>query len=350
MDIVIMKNENHNLIKVAYNWFVTIICLVFFNSCENKRDALGADNEIRVICSEIDKAHIQQYLKEIFIDTLYTPEPEPFYHLKFSAPETFSELKSQSQVVVATIDEETNSSGYRLIRKLLPEKDFNSMRVSNPVLISQNIYAKKQLFMIINANSIEQLIPTIDEKRNGIRKLFREHFIKRQHPFLFNDHMNESIQDSLIEKFGWDIKVPWGWEIIKIKQDSNFVWLGKEMPFQWIGIGWESGNLVNDELSAGNHIWNWMQVNYGTVRINNYKFKLDKTEFKSGLAWRAQGIWETIDLKDSKGGPFKSYMFYDDKNDKTYHLNYLIHHPGKDKSIFMRQMDMIIKTFKIIDK
>ena len=117
-------------------------------------------------------------------------------------------------------------------------------------------------------------------------------------------------------------------------------------PFQWIGIGWIEGNILSSELSAGNFIWNWPKDNYKTIQINNYKFKLDKTNHGDTFAYRAQGIWETVSLKESKGGPFRSYLFYDSVNDLTYHLNFLIHHPGDDKSIFMRQMDMIIKTFK----
>ena len=145
-----------------------------------------------------------------------------------------------------------------------------------------------------------------------------------------------------------DLKIPWGWGRIKNRPDSNFVWVGKEKPFQWIGIGWVKGNLLEEELSVGEYLWEWPKEHYRSIQINNYKFKLDKTNYGGTFAWRAQGIWETVDLKESKGGPFQSYLFYDPINDLTYHLNYLIHHPGNDKSIFMRQMDMIIKTFKIL--
>ena len=36
----------------------------------------------------------------------------------------------------------------------------------------------------------------------------------------------------------------------------------------------------------------------------------------------------------------------DKKKDLTYHINYLIFYPGNSKSIFLRQADMIMKTFK----
>ena len=99
----------------AYISLVPIIVLLLTISCDNKREALGADNEIRVICSEVDREIIQQYLSGIFSDTLFTPEPEPYYHLKFSEPNTYLDLRSQSQVVVAAVSREPANPGLSLI-------------------------------------------------------------------------------------------------------------------------------------------------------------------------------------------------------------------------------------------
>lgn len=327
------------------NKIISILLFIIIFSCENKREALGADNEIRVICSRLDREIITAYLSSIFIDTLYTPEPEPYYNLKFSDPETFSQLKSQSQVIVGALKRD-NNSGHQLVKKLLPENQFKSTLNGDPIILGEDVYAKKQLFMIINANSKEHLMDHVEEKRKQFRKIFNDQFIDRQNRFLFGDDRNMKLEDSLKSEYGWTIKIPWGWDRIKNRPDSNFVWLGREMPFQWIGIGWVKGNVLSNELLVGDYVWKWPKDNYKSIQINTHKFELDKISHGDTFAWRAQGVWETISLKESKGGPFRSYLFYDSLNDLTYHLNFLIHHPGDDKTIFMRQMDMIIKTFK----
>ena len=327
------------------NKIISILLFIIIFSCENKREALGADNEIRVICSRLDREIITAYLSSIFIDTLYTPEPEPYYNLKFSEPETFSQLKSQSQVIVGALKRD-NNSGHQLVKKLLPENQFESTLNGDPIILGEDVYAKKQLFMIINANSKEHLMDHVEEKRKQFRKIFNDQFIDRQNRFLFGDDRNMKLEDSLKSEYGWTIKIPWGWDRIKNRPDSNFVWLGREMPFQWIGIGWVKGNVLSNELLVGDYVWKWPKDNYKSIQINTHKFELDKISHGDTFAWRAQGVWETISLKESKGGPFRSYLFYDSLNDLTYHLNFLIHHPGDDKTIFMRQMDMIIKTFK----
>ena len=321
---------------------------VLLSGCSLKREALGADNEIRVICSEIDKPAVITYLKSIFTDTLYCPEPEPYYYLKFSDPSTYTALNRQAQVIVAALNRDPGNPGYNLVKKMLPENQFKEMETGDPVILAKNVNANKQLFMVINASTKEQLFATIEEKRDFIREQFHDQFIDRQSRFIFGDDRNKKLEDSLKTEYGWTLKIPWGWQTIRSQSDHSFVWIGKEMPFQWIGISWEAGNLVNDELSVGENIWGWPASHYGSIRFNEYHFSIEKSQFRGNNAWRAEGIWETIDLKESKGGPFRSYVFYDEGKDRTYHLNYLIHFPGSDKSIFMRQLDLIVKTFSVL--
>lgn len=322
-----------------------VLFLILFSGCEIKRDALGADNEIRVICSEIDKPIIRKYLSAIFTDTVYTPQPEPYYHLKFSDPDAYNSLKAQSQVVVAAVNRDPGNPGYQLMKRLLTKSQFEETENNDPILIARDLNAKNQLFMIVNGQSEEHVMRTAQSKRNRIRKHFFDLFKERQKRFLFSETRNKKLEESILETHGWRIKIPWGWEMIRNSPDSNFVWIGREMPFQWVSINWHEGNLVDDELSVGNFIWSWPSTYYGIVQFNHYKFKLNNVKFRNHNAWLAEGIWETIDLKESKGGPFSSYLFYDKKNDRTYHLNFLVHSPNNDKSIYMRQMKMIVKTF-----
>ena len=333
--------------KVSKKAYVSILYFIFANlGCELKRDAIGSDNEIRVICSKIDRDDVEHFLKMVFNDTLYTPEPEPFYALKFSTPETYPKLKKQNNVIIAAIDRDQSNPGLKLINNLLPNEQARSMEKYDPIILAKDVHAKHQLFMVINAISFEHLIDFVDKKRNYLRKNFNSHFINRQSRYLFNKNNYNSLRDTLQDNFGWSLDLPWGWDFVKKVPDSNFIWLGKEMPYQWIGVGWKKGNLVENELSVGNYLWEWPKNNYKTIQFSDYKLKLKKTNYNNSIAWRATGIWETVDIIESKGGPFRSYVFYDNKKDLTYHINYLIFYPGNSKSIFFRQADMILKTFK----
>jgi len=326
--------------------FISSLVLVL-TSCDSKREALGADNEIRVICSEIDRPVVTKFLSSIFTDTLFTPEPEPYYFLKFSDPETYTDLKSQAYVVVAAIDRDQGNPGVQLVKRMLPESQYAETQFGDPLILAKNVHSLKQLFLVINANSESHLMSYVDEKKNFFRKQFFNQFKERQSRFIFGDDRNKPLEDSLKAEYGWSMKIPWGWEKIKEVPKKNFVWIGNEMPFQWIGISWESGNHITDELTVGNALWEWPKAHYEYIQFNNYKFKLEKVQVGDYAAYRGEGLWETIDVKEAKGGPFRSYIFYNEAKDVTYHINFLIHHPGNDKSIFMRQLDLIVKSFKL---
>ena len=328
--------------------FIMILSIIFINnSCEMKRDALGADNEIRIICSELDQHDIENYLQMMFKDTLFTPEPEPFYFLRFSRPDSYDRLKKQAQVVVAAIHRDVSNPGYVLMKKILSKKQFEETENNDPVILAKNVYSKNQLFMVINASTKEKLLKDVETKRNYIRKHFDIQFRERQSRFLFHKRNRNIIVDSLKLEFGWTLNLPWGWDIIKKVPDSNFVWLGNEMPYQWIGIGWNKGRITGNNLEVGNYIWDWPKQNYKYIRFSDYRFDLKNTTYNNYNAWRATGLWETIDIMEAKGGPFRSYVFYDSEQDMTYHLNYLIHYPGNNKTIFFRQADLILKSFKL---
>ena len=326
--------------------FSLIFIIFIFISCDTKREALGADNEIRVICSDIDKKIIKSYLSNIFSDTLFSPEPEPYYQLKFSSPETYNQLKKQSKVVIAAVNRDRGNPGIKLVERILPDEYFKSTLTEDPVILMRNVYAKNQLLMVINAASDKILNNTIKLKKNAFRKEYNDQFIIRQNNYLLEKNRNTSLEDTIFNDYGWKINIPWGWISIKNIKDSNFVWLGKEMPFQWIGVSWINGDFTStmDKLEVGEYIWGWPKKFYGNIQFNNYKFSLDEASFNGSSAWRSKGVWETIDKLESKGGPFCSYLFYDSITDRTFYINYLIHHPGNDKSIYMRKLDQIVRS------
>ena len=62
--------------------------------------------------------------RSIFNDTLYTPEPEPYY---FGAnPDTYSRLKNQTNIVVAAIERDFTNSGLDLVKNIFAEQQFKA--------------------------------------------------------------------------------------------------------------------------------------------------------------------------------------------------------------------------------
>ena len=50
--------------------------------------------------------------------------------------------------------------------------------------------------------------------------------------------------------------------------------------------------------------------------------------------------------REAQGGPFLSYLFYDENQDRTYFVHTMIFYPGKNKYLLLKQLDIIAKTFE----
>lgn len=326
--------------------FLFLLCLLIFG-CAGKKDSLGTDDEIRVICSKIDEPVIKDYLASVFDDSIYTPAPEPLFKLIFSRPEHYEDLKEYAQVIIAAVNRDSTNPGYRLLKKLLPEGQLNNSEDDNPVLLTRDLHAKDQVYAVINASNKEHLFNYLDKNKGLLRKHYDEQFKLRGSRFLFNDNQTQ-IEEKINEDYGWFLKIPWGWEVLRNDDKMNFFWMGSEYPYRWMSIKWDSGNNINDELSLGKQIWNFPINHYKSIRFNENRFKLDRIYFNDYKGWQCSGIWESMDSLDAKGGPFYSYIFYDHHSDRTFHINTLVHNPGKSKAVYIRQMELIAKSFRSI--
>jgi len=326
--------------------FLFLLCLLIFG-CAGKKDSLGTDDEIRVICSKIDEPVIKDYLASVFDDSIYTPAPEPLFKLIFSRPERYEDLKEYAQVIIAAVNRDSTNPGYRLLKKLLPEGQLNNSEDDNPVLLTRDLHAKDQVYAVINASNKEHLFNYLDKNKGLLRKHYDEQFKLRGSRFLFNDNQTQ-IEEKIKEDYGWFLKIPWGWEVLRNEDKMNFFWMGSEYPYRWMSIKWDSGNNINDELSLGKQIWNFPINHYKSIRFNENRFKLDRIYFNDYKGWQCSGIWESMDSLDAKGGPFYSYIFYDHHSDRTFHINTLVHNPGKSKAVYIRQMELIAKSFRSI--
>ena len=333
--------------KINYKLNLKImVLLIFVASCTSKKHSLGMDDEIRVVCSKLDEPIIRKYLSSVFNDTIYTPQPEPLYKLIFSRPSDFVDLKNYAHLIVTAVGRNDSNAGYRLLKQLLPKNQYNNTKNDNPMYLRRDLYAKDQVFIIINAINENHLLKDFDKNKASIVAHYKEQFNNRTNRFLFKDSQQEE-EKKLKLNFGWNIKVPWGWEILKSDEKENLFWMGAQYPYRWVSINWEDGNNINDQLNVGNVVWKSSKTHFGSIVFNDFKFDLEKIYFNNLPGWRCTGVWSSNDSLEAKGGPFQSFIFYDSKSDRTFHINTLIYNPGRNKASYMRQLEYVAKSINL---
>jgi hypothetical protein len=328
-----------------YIYFIVTALLII--SCSTKQEAIGAADEIIVIVSKEDKSNINDALEKIFSDTLFTPQPEPIYKLNYADPIGFNKLKRQTNLIIGSIGTNELNSGTKLVKSLLGEELFDeTINGNKQIIFSEDQFGRSQLFMIISGKSISDINDTLFEKSDWIKSYFDKKFIEKQKKYLFGSDRLKILSKELKQKYGWEIQIPWGWEVIKELPDSNFIWLGREMPYQWFSIHWEDGLIVEDSTMAFEYSNRFPQEYYKNIRYNDYKYQMEQVTFSNWTAWKSIGIWESIN--EARGGPFINYTWYDGVTNRTYNLNMLVFIPSKNKATFMRQLDIIAHTFTVI--
>ena len=328
-----------------YIYFIVTALLII--SCGTKQEAIGAADEIIVIVSKEDKSNITDVLEQIFSDTLFTPQPEPIYKLNYADPIGFNKLKRQTNLIIGSIGTNKLNSGTKLVKSLLGEELFDeTINGNKQIIFSEDQFGRSQLFMIISGKSISDINNTLFEKSEWIKSYFDQKFIEKQKKYLFGNDRLKKLSKEFKQKYGWEIQIPWGWEVIKELPDSNFIWLGREMPYQWFSIHWEDGLIVEDSTMAFEYSNRFPQEYYKTIRYNDYKYQMEQVTLSNWTAWKSFGIWESID--EARGGPFINYTWYDGVTDRTYNLNMLVFIPSKNKASFMRQLDIMAHTFTVI--
>lgn len=332
-------------LKKSITLLFLLLSVIIISGCSIKQRSLGADNEIMILAASDDREAITGVLSKVFNDTLFTPKPELLHKLKYASPEGFEALKRRSYLVVAALGKDPGNDGIRLIKRLVGEKEYNRLMAGPDHLIfTKDQFARDQLFMILAADNSEELARSLEGKEDWIKGEFEKLFYERQSRFFLEKARMEKLEKKYRKKYSWILKIPWGWVEVKDSTAANFVWLGREMPYQWISVQWKKGLTLPDLATAEEFLISFPEKYYGHIHYNNYKLKVFPADFRHWSGYKATGIWESID--EAQGGPFVSYAFYDGVSDRTYHINFLVHNPAKEKSLFIRQLNMIAHTFE----
>ncbi len=150
----------------------------------------------------------------------------------------------------------------------------------------------------------------------------------------------------LVDEFGWQVRVPFGYRILEANPDSGFVALVKEQPVRWFFVYWEDG------VQAGTLTEDWVIAKRDEItrrffdqdRIAPGEVEVFQSDFSGKLAVVLRGLWENQETWT--GGPFKSYAFVDLELDRFFFIDVGVFSPNKQKETYLRQLDLMANTFR----
>ncbi len=337
---------------------------LFLSCSQLKPKATGDETEIITYVDSLLYSEVQEPLKFVFHRLLYTPQPETLFIIK---PEfqiySIDQLKTRKNLMfVSTLDDKSQIGSY-VLNMLDPASKELVARDSAYMFLKRDLWSQGQIILVLIAKDKETLLKHLRENRNEIYIYFRDEFFNRELNAIYSEgHNKKNIERYFLEKYGWTILVQHDYYVAKDSAQEKFVWLRRRTPEdmeRFIFIHWIDS--VENPYRFFNQTWIAEKRNeitkkfYRTVDDDAWVVIAEDPEsikylyffpvnFNGKYAIRVQGLWRFNDF--TGGGPFISYIFYDEKQKRIYFIDGSIFAPRYEKKKLVIQIDALLHTFK----
>ena len=327
--------------------FQLIFLSIIFFGCNYKPRAGGIENHLNIVASFEDLPHVKSIVDSIFGRAIYTPAPETYFDITYVSPLDFNEIKRSHNLLVLSVIGIKDTTADRIVRSVLPQDQLDlATGGDNQIFSKKDFFARGQVFSLVVGQHPSDLIRGLRDRGSWLFKQYDQAFIERQKNHLFKRREEKELSSELLEKYSWELRIQHDYVMINEQPERNLVWIGRAFPYRWFAVNWierpKSSKI--DYLMASEMVNDFPAAYYDKIRFKDTFRLIEPVKLSDWDAWRVEGLWEHIE--EIKGGPFISYVFYDDITDRLFHLNLLVYSPGQKKIISLRQMDIMAHTFK----
>lgn len=232
---------------------------------------------------------------------------------------------------------------------LIVEIDKNAKE--NTIEARKNFWAEPQRIINIKSPSDESFVAFFEENKRSILSILMdseyERLEKTFHAFRDRDIMNE-----IDKHFGFTLEVPSGFYVATKKAD--FMWIRKETQHNSQGLIIYTYDYVDtlafDQarvLSFRNSMTEEFvpgpsEGSYMVVAAEYSPIKHTAIDFSGFFATETRGLWRLEN--DFMGGPFITYTFVNELNNKVVTIDGYVYAPNKPKRDLMVQMEAIARS------
>jgi len=204
-------------------------------------------------------------------------------------------------------------------------------------------------------NNQNILINHLKENKQKLRDHFNSIEAKRTSHKIYKGKRIKGIEEVLLKKHRCFLKVPFGYNLVQ--EEKGFVWIrridtdvDRDLFIGYTDYTDEQIFKLDKALELRHAITKQYLFDdpekpqtYVTIQQEAPLFQRE-INFFNKYAVETKGLWKTNN--NSMGGPFKSYLFVDEKINRVYYIEGFVYSPGKPQREIMREMDVILSTFR----
>ena len=327
-------------------WLLLVLAggsLVYHFSKPSKRSiftkrATGAAHEVLVVMDkEYWNREAGKLLKKQLIAPISgLPQIEPSMRVTYAEPNQFNGL-------------------LRYVRNIIQVQIDKSLYTKITVSKEQDVWATGQELIRIYAPSEELLIPYLEEEGSLLVSYLETKERERYAAYLDESH-NLWVQDSVMSQFQVQLFAPK--EISSSKTSTDFFWAtdhGRNgrtdfvlYSFPYIDERTFSLDyLVTKRDSVlGKQIKGAYPDSYMTT-VKHLTPSYETVKLNHTYCGVVRGLWEMEG--DMMGGPFVSYAYLDEKNQRIVVVETFVYAPNTDKAKFIRRGEAVLHTLRFMD-
>ncbi len=331
---------------------VLIATMIIGLGCNQKGQSFGSLRNIVVLADSLLWEQVGHSLTKALSIDKYTPQPEMIFILNRVNPGSIGNLKKYPQILlVGTLDQQGVTKS--LLDQLLPSGSKGRQLVENnerfffPV---KNPWSREQLLGVVVSKDLPTLTENLEVNKKLIFEAFDDHVNDRVFKQVYFSSEQKEIEKELMSKHGWSIRVPHDFMMVVDSSESRFTWLSRRGPkrlLRDVSVYWEpvdDPSILSKEWMLAARGKNLKGFNEGYFIHTDSKIQVEEelVNFQGRYAIKLDGIWQD----NEGGGPFRSYAFYNESDGRLYLLDGYVWAPEQRKWPYIRQLDIILHTFK----
>jgi len=252
---------------------------------------------------------------------------------------------------VFQLNHEAFTSMFKTHRSILEIKVSSSVKKTR-LVVKDNMYARTQAYMRIEAASNKEVLEVIKANRTKILSYFLRSERNRKIEVISKAPV-QKIFDYLKKEKKFTLAFPSGYEVKKTEPD--FYWVSKETPVSSQGMFIYTYDYLTEDAFDKNSILMMRNAmlkdlvpaqnegSYMTTEMN-FPIAFNHFEFQGNYAVEMRGLWKVNG--DFMGGPFVNLSFLDSVNNRVICMDAYVYYPNQDKRELLRELEAVMYTYK----
>ena len=324
---------------------LAVVTALWWSGCaETSPVALGQYWEVFVVADDQDWEAVGELIQETLEKPLATPLAEKEYVVQRVKPEEFEQhLTMRNLLIVSSLTPGTETE--RLLRRALDDDTYDKIAAGEEYLfVARDQWARGQFLVILAAPGAEALTKSVAFYPDYLYALFERNRNQKLRELLFARTYGR-IERRLKEDYGWTIKLPFGYKVVRQDSANRVVHISKLNPDRNILVHWvEAAEQVPLSRDWMVEKVNWLASFYESGYVKEGEFFISTRRWHNYDALVMFGLWQS-DTRQI-GGPMQAYAFRDRQSGRLYVIFGNVFAPDRRKEPYVRELETIIDTFK----